>query len=109
MRRARSLREAMLRVQALIAVLEEDLRAPCPAISLPERLSHLTGKVGVEARLALRFLAHSVEGMELYLSTLPRHRTAALERDVELYEQEIAAARQLLKQCTDAEFDWTTP
>jgi hypothetical protein len=133
-RRAHSLPEAVLRVRALIAVLDEDLRIPGPAVSLPERLDHLTGRAAVEARSALRFLAHSVEKLELYLddarqsadgwrrrssaafdrgeyflAAQARQRAAEAEKDLELYEQEIAAARQLLKQCSEAEFDWTKP
>jgi len=133
-RRAHSLPEAVLRARALVAVLDEALCAPSPPVSLPERLTHLTGKAGVEARLSLRFLAHSLEELDRYLAEAresadgwrrrssaafdrgeyflaaqARHRAAEAERELELYEQEIAAARQLLAQCTDAEFDWTKP
>ena len=131
MKRADSLEEAARRLQALINVLDEDLRAPSPPIPPPESMSHLTGKAGVEARATLRFLAYSLDEMERYaaearqaadqwrrrstaawdrghyfLAAQARQRIIEMERDLHLYEEEVAAACQLLRQCSDAEIDW---
>lgn len=132
MKRAESLEEAARRLQALIIVLDEELRVPGPPILPPEQMSHLTGKAGVEARSALRFLAHSVDQMErhvveareaadawrrrstaardrghYFLAERARHRIIEMERDLHLFEAEVAAACQLLRQCSDTDIDWT--
>lgn len=132
MKRAESLEEAARRLQALINVLDEDLRAPSPPLPAPENISHLSGQAAVEARSALRFLAHSVDEMERYvaearqaadelrrrssdawdrghyfLTARARQRIIDAERDLHLYEEEVAAACQLLRQCSAAEIDWT--
>ena len=132
MRHAMSLEEAARRLQALINVLDEDLRVPSPPILPPQRMGHLTGQAAVEARSALRFLAHCVEEMERYvaearqtagdlrrrssdawerghyfLAARARPRIIEAERDLHLYEEEVAASCQLLRQCRAAEIDWT--
>jgi hypothetical protein len=132
MKPAGSLEEAVRRVQALINVLDEDLRVPSPPIPTPENISHLRGQAAADARSALRFLAHSVDEMERYvaearqaaddwrrrssaawdsghyfLAAQARQRIVEMERDLHLYEEEVAAACQLLRQCNNAEIDWT--
>ena len=132
MKRAESLEEAARRLQALINVLDEDLRVPSPPILPPEQMRHLTGQAGAEARSALRFLAHSVDEMERHvveareaadawrrrstaawdrghylLAARARHRIVDAERDLHLFEAEVAAACQLLRQCSDTDSDWT--
>jgi len=106
-KRAESLEEAARRLQALINVLDEDLRVPSPPIPPPERIRRLTGTAAAEARSALRFLERSVEEMERYVAEARRLPTSKAQRDLHLYEDEVAAACDLLRQCRAAEIDWT--
>jgi hypothetical protein len=130
-KRARSLAEAVRRLDALIDALDESLRIPAPSIPEAERVRHLTGQAAAEARTALRFVEHSMDKVERDAaearesaahwrrrSTFARdhgdrdlagqagQRLTEVEQELFLYAEEIAAARQLLERCKEAQIDW---
>lgn len=124
MRRARSLAEAVRRLNALVRVLDEDLRDFEVPNSIPEGLRDLSGEDGAAARGAIRLVEASLEQLERPAvearrgaqdwlvrerrakegghSALARqaHRRAEQEEEkAAAYEREIAAMRELLDRC----------
>lgn len=123
MKRAKSLSEAVVRLRALVGVLDEELRTFQPPTSLPDPLPEMDASRGAAVRSAVSMLEESLDQLEreeaaarqqatdwakrakmahdegrIDLTQQALQRAAELEQEAQEYEGEVNAARELLRQ-----------